>query len=125
MENSAINLEPLSNSLNGDTTILIELVDMFLNSAPEMLLEIRKAIEGGEVEAMIRAAHKLKGAASNFGADKVVLIAHEIEMMHQNYIEGDALPAFEKLSAALNMVLSALQDTRNATAITPETLTGR
>jgi signal transduction histidine kinase/DNA-binding response OmpR family regulator len=51
-----------------DLTMTREVVNLFLADAPARLEAIRTAIEANDAEALSRAAHALKGAASNVGA---------------------------------------------------------
>jgi HPt (histidine-containing phosphotransfer) domain-containing protein len=50
-----------------DLELLIELARVFTDEGPLMLEEIRQAVEGGDVPAIARAAHKIKGALGALG----------------------------------------------------------
>jgi two-component system, sensor histidine kinase and response regulator len=54
--------------LEGDVELLKELVALFLTDLPEMLTSLREAVTAGDANAIERAAHRLKGAVSNFAA---------------------------------------------------------
>src|SRR5207248_10364829 len=54
--------------VEGDTTLLREVTDLFLEDAPRLLAEIRDAISRKDAKALERAAHALKGSIANFGA---------------------------------------------------------
>jgi HPt (histidine-containing phosphotransfer) domain-containing protein len=65
----------LSDMLGGDREALVELVDAFLEEAPQRLAEMRSsdpAVAG-------RAAHTLKSNALTFGAGELAAICREAE----------------------------------------------
>ena len=57
-----------------------ELVDTFLEEAPQMLAELRAALAGGAAERFRRAAHSLKSNANTFGAAALAAKARELEL---------------------------------------------
>ena len=63
----------------GDVELAREIADLFLETCPKLLGEVRDAIDRGEAEALSRAAHALKGSAAVFGAAAFVETAREIE----------------------------------------------
>jgi CheY-like chemotaxis protein/HPt (histidine-containing phosphotransfer) domain-containing protein len=67
--------------VEGDQELLAELVELFAEDCPRLLSEIEQAVVRGEGEGLARAAHTLKGAASNFGAQGVVTLARRLEEM--------------------------------------------
>ena len=71
----------IMNTLDGDKEILLELVKVFISDYPEQLKGIGKAIATKNFEQLVKAAHKFKGAVSNFGFKRAYEIAHELERM--------------------------------------------
>ena len=67
--------------VEGDQELLAELVELFTEDCPRLLSEIKQAVVRGEGDGLARAAHTLKGAASNFGAQGVVTLAQRLEEM--------------------------------------------
>jgi len=65
--------------LGGDTALLGEIADLFIQDAPRHLERIRRAIERRDHDALWRGAHALKGAAGNFGAAMLVDAARALE----------------------------------------------
>jgi PAS domain S-box-containing protein len=63
--------------LDGDETLLREIVDLFLQRCPELLADIRKGLAAGNALAVQHAAHSLKGAVSTFSR------AHLFDMLQQ------------------------------------------
>ena len=59
--------------------IVDQLVDLFVDSTPPLLEELRDGAGRGDAEAVRRAAHKLKGSCQNIGASWLATLASEIE----------------------------------------------
>jgi len=68
-------------NIGGDTALLEELVELFLQRYQVMLEEIRAALADGNQQAVEQAAHMLKGTASNLCASEVVLAAGQLEAL--------------------------------------------
>ena len=59
--------------------IVDQLIELFVESTPPLLGELREGAEGGDGEAVRRAAHKLKGSCQNIGAGFMAKLAADIE----------------------------------------------
>ncbi len=77
-----------------DEELLVELVKIFLDDYPTSLNAIDSAVQTGSSHDLERAAHTLKGAVANFGADAVVREAFELERQGRT---GDLSHANENL----------------------------
>lgn len=53
---------------DGSEELLIELAGVFIAECPEMMRQIRAALDQGDVQALRRTAHSFKGAARIFAA---------------------------------------------------------
>ena len=71
--------EELLALMEGDSDLLRELIDVFLDDAPQRMGEVRQALGARDATALYRAAHALKGSAGNFGAPEVVGHALRLE----------------------------------------------
>lgn len=97
--------------VDGDTGLLREIIDLFLEDAPGWVDSIREAIANQDGEALRGGAHALKGAVSNFAADRVGSTALAMEEFGR---KGDlsgaeaALPALEAQMLALTDDLALL-----------------
>jgi HPt (histidine-containing phosphotransfer) domain-containing protein len=99
--------------VEGDTELLREVVELFRADTPSRMEEVRAAVAAGDAGRLKRAAHTLKGAASNFGAAAVVAVALELEVMGRTGDLGRAAAARDRLEAAmqaLDAVLGALAE---------------
>lgn len=96
--------------VEGDEELLRELVELFLGDCARLLADVRAAIEQGDAGQLYRAAHTLKGAASNFVAPGVTAAALALETQGRNGILGEAPQAFQTLTARLDELKHALAD---------------
>ena len=58
-----------------------ELIDAFLDDAPNMIQNMQTALETKDVESFRRNAHSLKSNANTFGATELGVLAKELESM--------------------------------------------
>jgi len=81
-----------------------ELVDTFLEEAPQMLAELRRALAEGNADRFRRAAHSLKSNSHTFGAVALGALARELEL---GGLPPDAAP-IERLATAYARAAAAL-----------------
>jgi HPt (histidine-containing phosphotransfer) domain-containing protein len=62
-----IDWQTVIDDLGGDEALLNELIDVFVATCPDTLNEARIGLARGDLTAVARAAHKLKGTVGNFG----------------------------------------------------------
>jgi HPt (histidine-containing phosphotransfer) domain-containing protein len=58
-----------------------ELIDAFLEDAPQMISQMEAALAAKDVESFRRNAHSLKSNANTFGATDLAALARELEFM--------------------------------------------
>ena len=85
-------------SLSG-ADFINELIDAFLEDAPNMIQNLQTALETGNVESFRRNAHSLKSNANTFGAVELGTLAKELEFMgRENNLEvGDRVEILKNL----------------------------
>jgi HPt (histidine-containing phosphotransfer) domain-containing protein len=88
-----------------------ELIDAFLDDAPNMISNMRDALLARDVESFRRNAHSMKSNASTFGAVELSALARELELMarENNLNVGDRL---ELLNQSFAKVAEELQGMR-------------
>lgn len=88
-----------------------ELIDAFLDDAPDMLNNMKTALETKDVESFRRNAHSMKSNANTFGATELGTLAKELEFMaKENNLEiGNRL---EVLNEAYQTVAEELKGMR-------------
>jgi HPt (histidine-containing phosphotransfer) domain-containing protein len=93
------------------TDFINELIDAFLDDAPDMIQNMQTAVAAGDVESFRRNAHSLKSNAYSFGATELGALAKELEFMgkENNLDAGDR---FAVLNEALGRVVQELKGLR-------------
>jgi CheY-like chemotaxis protein/HPt (histidine-containing phosphotransfer) domain-containing protein len=86
--------------------IVEQLVDLFVDSTPPLLEDLRDALERGDAEAGRRAAHKLKGSCQNIGASRLAELAARIETGETPPDAGGLEPVFVATCDALRAALT-------------------
>jgi PAS domain S-box-containing protein len=103
-------LSQLLVNTGGDVELLDELVELFAQDSPNQVENIAAAIQEGDAKKLEESAHKLKGAAANFGARATQDVAFRLERMGR---EGDMERApriFEDLCAELGRLMAYLKE---------------
>jgi HPt (histidine-containing phosphotransfer) domain-containing protein len=98
----------LRERVEGDTELLREIVELFLDDSPRQMVAVQAAVAASNAQALRRAAHALKGAASNFGAAAVVAAALELETMARTGNVAGAAAVADRLAVALLALEGAL-----------------
>ena len=70
--------------VDGDIEFLLELLTLFIDHHPNLLIGINNAITQKDSKALEYNAHTLKGSAGNFFADTVYNLALKLEIMGRN-----------------------------------------
>jgi two-component system sensor histidine kinase/response regulator len=97
--------------LDGSKELCAELIDTFLQEGPQTLSAVKVAVERRDPAAIARAAHALKGAVVNFGANHQAFSAAEaLELCGKS---GD-LTEIERLLLEATKVLARLQSEMNS-----------
>jgi histidine phosphotransfer protein HptB len=88
-----------------------ELIDAFLEEAPDMIRQMQAALAARDVESFRRNAHSLKSNAHTFGATELGRLAKELEGMgRENNLDiGNRL---EVLNDEFSNVAAALKEMR-------------
>ena len=92
----------------------LELVDTFLQEAPAMLDELRRALAAQDAEKFRRTAHSLKSNSNTFGALTLGAMARELELGGMaKVIESGGQP-LDALGQEYSRVAAALSELRHA-----------
>ncbi|MGA9811659.1 MAG: Hpt domain-containing protein [Terriglobales bacterium] len=90
--------------LGGDEELFRELCEIFLQESPKLLQKLGEAIDKSDAEAVMRAAHSLKGELGYLGAVEALQAAQALEDMgHEKNLSEAA-----DVCASLKMHLAAL-----------------
>ena len=76
--------ELLSISGDSDPELLVDLITMFLQDAPQKLEAITSGLAAADFEKLERAAHSLKGSSGNLGAYRVQELCETLQIAGRN-----------------------------------------
>ena len=83
-EHPSVDMESAMTRFGNDTAFFKEMSKEFLNYLPEQISSLEEAAKSGDISAVKRNAHSIKGAAANLSAEKVRTIAAAIENIGNN-----------------------------------------
>ncbi len=89
-----------------------ELVNTFLEDAPNLVDEMRSALKVNDAEAFRRAAHSLKSNSATFGANRLSGLAKELEMLGKENRLSEAEAKLGPLEEVLHSVEAELRGLR-------------
>ena len=94
--------------LEGSSELLLELVDLFLEEAPQLIEVMRKSLKQGDMQELARSAHSMKGAASNFLAHGTAGAAFQLEDAAKRGDTDSAKTALATLEGIVERLLTEL-----------------
>jgi len=101
----------LLDRLMDDEALLVDILKEFITNTPELIARLKESVEAGDTEEARRAAHTLKGSASNISAVALTETARRAEMdaRNGNLDEmGNLLGSIEKDFRELKTVMEGL-----------------
>ncbi len=101
-------LDGVLDNLDGNTELLAQICRMFLDDRGASLSRLREALAGHDLEALYSVAHSIKGATSNFLAERAMAAAVAVEKCCRSGDLAGAAPAVEHLSAAVDELSETL-----------------
>jgi len=102
--------EELKQMSGGD--FINELIDTFIEDSPNLIEEIKSALNGKNADSFRRAAHSMKSNAATFGAGHLSALAKELEMLGKEnklHETGDRLRALEEAYDSVRRELEELK----------------
>jgi signal transduction histidine kinase/DNA-binding response OmpR family regulator/HPt (histidine-containing phosphotransfer) domain-containing protein len=109
VERKAVNIDEILDRLGGNVGLLQSVVALFEEDSPGQMARIQDAIKNGDAEALMAAAHTLKGSLLVLSADRASNAALELEKLgRQSKLQG-AAEWFAILESEVAAVASDLQ----------------
>ncbi|WP_437206781.1 Hpt domain-containing protein [Planctomicrobium sp. SH664] len=108
-EVATINIRAALERLGEDEGLLRDMAEFYLEDVPPLLVEIEQALQAGNSEVVMRAAHSIKGLSSNFDGDAATAAARVIELSGKANDLGSASEALPRLKAEVQLVIAALK----------------
>jgi CheY-like chemotaxis protein len=105
-------LQNLLAVVGGEFDYLVELIDSFLEEAPQLLAELDQHVAGGDAAGVRRVAHSLKSNGADFGARAFSELCKELEMVGKSGDLGSAAGLAAQIGAEYARVALALETLR-------------
>lgn len=96
--------------MGDDPELFQEMVGLLMADAPSLLVALTHLLDRGDFSSAQRTAHTLKGLAANFGAERVVAAAAEVERLASQRQPAGMEVACETLRRAVDELIGALGD---------------
>ncbi|MGI6783190.1 MAG: PAS domain S-box protein [Aminivibrio sp.] len=106
---SVFDREAFFSKLMGDREEGLMLLEIFLETMPEDLEDLRRAVEDGDGPACAKAAHTIKGAASNGCARELASIARAVQIAAESGRLADVPELFVRLLYDYSLVEEAMR----------------
>lgn len=106
----AVNLTVVLDRVDGDRELLLELIEIFLETMPTLIQRLQVAVEAGyDLPQTLRLIHELKGTAANLGAEELSRQARLYELsvqqgskpqaqVHLTLLQGEYVKVSEELN---------------------------
>lgn len=101
--------ELLLERLGGDSDLVDEIVQIFLESAEEMIATVDSAVADGDAHRVERSAHALKGALLNIAAEPVAERALRLEQVGRSGELELCSQLLDELKQDYDLLLQALR----------------
>ena len=101
--------------LGGDEELFWELCEIFLQESPKLLRKLGKAIAESDADAVMRAAHSLKGELGYLGAVEALQASGALEHMAHEKNLSEAAAVFASLEKHLTDLHRAMKASAGAT----------
>ncbi len=108
IDTDVLDIDEALSRVDGDAELLGELSELFIEDCTEVMTAISDAVEIGDGDALMKAAHTLKGSVGNFGAKAAFEAALKLEDMGRNNDLDKATDAFNDLEKEIEKILPAL-----------------
>ena len=95
-------------SPSAGVALVRELIDLFFGEVPARVEHMRSGIATGDASPVMRAAHAMKGGASNLGALRLSALCAEMERLGREGGLGSAAPLIGEIEVEIERVRAAL-----------------
>jgi HPt (histidine-containing phosphotransfer) domain-containing protein len=102
--------------MDGDVSLLNEVIDIFLEDYQNCMEEVRNAAAKKDSALLQRAAHTVKGAVGNFVSARATDLARDVELLSKQGDLDQALALLGDLERAVGDVADGLREYRRKDA---------
>jgi CheY-like chemotaxis protein len=114
MEMDIMDLDKALRRLDGDQSLLVDLIGFYLEDFPALLNRIDEAVAANDAMSLERAAHSMKGLVANFDADTAKEIAQHLESCAKQRDLTNTLELSENLKLAASELAEQLEHYRQS-----------
>ena len=100
----------LKSSLGDDTELIKEVLELFMDTTPELIDSLKKASTEGSLREVKNSAHSLKGSAGNIGAEALRASMKAIE---EACLESDFVAVRNRVTEALEQYRILAEELRD------------
>jgi len=97
----------------GDAEYVDELIETYLEDAPEQLVAMENAASAGAIDDLVRPTHALKSSSANMGATALADLCRTLEADARAGSVDDPVGRVEEISTALDEAMDALAELRS------------
>jgi response regulator RpfG family c-di-GMP phosphodiesterase len=95
--------------VDGDEELLAEIVQLFLDDAGTLMIDIAAAVRDADAPRIMRTAHRLKGSVATLAAGPAAAAALRLETLGRNGTLDESESAFRILQTEIERLLPALR----------------
>ena len=106
-------LDRLLDDIGGESALLVELIDSFLDETPELLASMSDALAQGETAELMRTAHTIKSSGRDFGATALSEMCQKLEHDSKAGVLEDAAEQVSRIKHEYDQVKVALEQARD------------
>jgi HPt (histidine-containing phosphotransfer) domain-containing protein len=107
---SPIDRDLLFETLDGDRSAVVTMIEMFRSNALGQLRQVARAVVAGEADGLREAAHHFKGSLYSIAAKPAAAVALRLETMGRNRDLGEASEALAELERELSRLDPVLDE---------------
>lgn len=110
--NMPFSIEELVKMCGGNKVVVEAVMDEFLTQVPDDTAVMEQGMSGGELMDASRAAHRLKGTAGTFGAEKLHSLCAQMELLCKEGKGEEAATVYAELKAEALACVDAIPQAR-------------
>ncbi len=111
-ENDAVDMTVLLSFEDGETDLVVELIDLYLQDAPVRIEAIKEAVAKSDGAALKRAAHSLKGSSGTLGVRQLAAVCDVLERLANDSLTPEAAAMLHRLETEFARVQEAMLSER-------------
>jgi two-component system sensor histidine kinase/response regulator len=99
--------------MNGETDLLIEHIGFVIHDAPQLISNMRQAIESSDADSLVIAAHRLKSLVGAYSHDEAHELSYSLELMGKQSNFDNAEATVKHLELLVTQFVKALKAFRS------------